>query len=91
MVNHPNRSKRTLEKLVRAYVAWLITDCAGGGEFATPLMKLAAHADVFTAPYLAALLLLENERLADPPYRQAGKFFDERLEEIASKIQWVAP
>lgn len=91
MVNHPNRSKRTLEKLVRAYAEWIKTECAGEDEPAAPLIVLAAQADTFTAPYLAALLLLDNERNADPPYRQSGEFFDERLEEIASKIQWVAP
>ena len=90
MVNHPNRSQRTLEKLVRNYAQALIDDL-GEDDVPTPLIALAAKADLFTAPYIAALLLIENERLADLPYRQSGKFFDERLAEIASKIQWVAP
>lgn len=90
MTNHSNRSKRTLEMLVRAYAEWIKTECTGEDEQVPALIELAAKADIFTAPHIAALLLHENEKLADVPYRQGGEFFDDRLAEMAAKIEWMA-
>lgn len=79
-----------LDELVRDYAEWFIVECTDGEDVAGSLMQVAREADSFTAPHIAALLLIANEGLADPPYKYGGVYFDPQLAEMARRIGWHA-
>jgi hypothetical protein len=75
---------------VRLYARWIRDECLGEGDETPPLITLALKADLFTAPHLAALLLIENDRLADPPFRLDGEQADAQLKRRAQEIGYQA-
>lgn len=70
---------------VRDYAAAV----ADGEDDPAPLLRVAQAADWSTARHIAALLLIANEGLADPPYRFGGRDFDPRLAALATAIGWT--
>ena len=81
-------NKLPLSTLVRGYCMWLFTDVDNGHPSALTVLGMGANDQ--TARPIAVLLLLDNDRSTDTPYRIGGELFDPRLAAMLTHVaDWM--